>query len=352
MAEGSSTHQIKMLAIGLLIIFGLVVVMMIVARSAIYICYSDEIKTVRSVHKISERPVVEINYTGDYKFKEYLRQGSVDLMGTEEFLRNNLCLGLESILSDGYKCSAFSAQTPEGDYILAKNMDYNGSTFPAILKINTKGIIRSIGISSFNSKQSTDTNTLMENFEVMYTPYLTYDGMNEYGLSIAAISTSNSISIAKKHQTSIYDIEAVRLMLDQAKSVEDARKLIEHYNIALSEDCPSHFIICDANGDSMVIEYVHGSLQITETEKPYQILTDFLLYTGEKMSDAGAEIYNNYNKALNACNGKISEEDAMQLLKANTEEGKAQWSVVYNMSKRTLTVSFSEDNNQVYQYSF
>jgi len=352
MAEEKSVHQFKLLVIGLLIIFGLVVVMVIVAWSAIYICYSDEIKTIQSVHKISERPVVEINYTGNYKFKEYLEQGSVDLIGTEDFLKKNLCLGLENIIPDGYKCSAFSAQTPQGDYILARNLDYNGSTFPAILKVNTKGVMHSIGISSFHQAQSTENDVQMENFEAIYTPYLTYDGMNEYGLSIAAISTSNSISVAKKHQTSIYDIEAVRLMLDQAKNVQDAKLLMEQYSIALSEEHPSHFIVCDAQGNSMVIEYVHGSLQITETEKPYQVLTDFLLYTGEKASDIGAEIYHNYNETLNECNGKISEEEAMQLLKENAEKGKTQWSVVYNMSKRTMTVSFSEDEDKVYKYTF
>lgn len=352
MADESSRHQIKLLIIGLFIILGLVAVMAITAWSAIWICYSDEIKTVESVKKISDRPVVEINYTGDYKFKEYLRYGSGNILETEKFLEDNLCKGLENFVSEGYKCSAFFAQTPEGDYILARNMDYEGSTLPAILKLNTKGIIKSLGISSFNHMDTVDPETLIEKFEAIYTPYLTYDGMNEFGLSVAAISAADSYSVAQSSKVTIYDIEVVRLLLDEAKDVKDAKRIIKNYNVALSDEYPSHFIVCDAKGESIVIEYVSGSMQITECKDKYQVLTDFLLCTGERASDNGAEVYEAYEKALDKVDGRISTEDAMELLKENAVEGKSQWSVVYNMTKKCMAVSFSGDKERVYNYSF
>lgn len=351
MAGESSKHQIKLLIIGLLIILGLVVIMSITAWSAIRICYSDEIKTVESVKKISDRPVVEVNYIGDYKFKEYLRQGSGSILETEQFLEDNLCKGLENFVSVGYKCSAFFAQTPEGDYILARNMDYEGSTLPAILRLNTKGIMKSIGISSFNHMDTVDSETLIKKFEAIYTPYLTYDGMNEYGLSVAAISAADAYSVEQSNKVTIFDIETVRLLLDEARDVQDAKKIIQNYNVALSDDYPSHFIVCDAKGESIVMEYVSGSLQITECNGNYQILTDFLLATGERASDNGAEVYDAYEETLNKADGKISTEDAMKLLKENAVEGKSQWSVVYNMTKKCMTVSFSGDEERVYNYS-
>lgn len=350
MAKEGGKKQLAILLTGLGILVGLVAIMVLVAWLAIYICYLDEITTIKSVHKISDRPVWEVNYTSDYKFNEYLRQGSHSLLETQEFLEKNLCGGLDNFLSAHFKCSAFFAKTPEGDYILARNMDYYGEIFPAILKLSREDGIRSIGISSFNEKKQNIE--IMRSFEAIYTPYFTYDGMNEHGVAVAAISTCDSYSIAKRNQVSIYDIEAVRLILDQAKNVEDAKQLVKKYHIALSEHSPSHFIICDAEGNSVVVEYVNGSLQVIENNGSYQILTDFLLFSGEKSSDQGAQIYQVYKEVLNASKGVISIEDAMDLLRKNRDQEKGQWSVIYNVTKKTMTVSFSDDKNKVYEYSF
>ena len=46
----------------------------------------------------------------------------------------------------------------------------------------------------------------------------------------------------------------------------------------------------------------------------------------------------------------ISEEDALELLKRNVIPGDEQWSAVYNLTKKTLSVTFSGEYEHVHHF--
>ena len=48
--------------------------------------------------------------------------------------------------------------------------------------------------------------------------------------------------------------------------------------------------------------------------------------------------------------GIISEEDALELLKRNVIPGDEQWSAVYNLTKKTLSVTFSGEYERVHHF--
>ena len=108
--------------------------------------------------------------------------------------------------------------------------------------------------------------------------------------------------------------------------------------------------MADATGNSAVIEYVDKKLVTTKNSKNYQVVTNFTLYQNPTYNGFGKDRYENIESELSKRNGIISETQALDLLKKNVIPGDEQWSVVYNLTKRNLKVTFSGDYNIIYQY--
>ena len=58
--------------------------------------------------------------------------------------------------------------------------------------------------------------------------------------------------------------------------------------------------------------------------------------------------YKSLDDALSKSKGQLTINEALELLKENTVEGQAQWSVVYNLTAKTMTLTFADDYEKVY----
>lgn len=67
---------------------------------------------------------------------------------------------------------------------------------------------------------------------------------------------------------------AIRLMLDYAKNVDEAIALLEKYNVNM-DLISIHFLLCDAAGNSAVIEFLDGKMQVLRSDKTWQTSTNF-----------------------------------------------------------------------------
>lgn len=105
-----------------------------------------------------------------------------------------------------------------------------------------------------------------------------------------------------------------------------------------------HYLIADASGKSVIVEYWDGALQTVETEAPYQIASNFIAYQGLHIGEGYSEFerYDAVEQAIEANHGVLSMEQAVTILKnVGVREGvedKLQWSVVYNLSTREGTI--------------
>ena len=140
-----------------------------------------------------------------------------------------------------------------------------------------------------------------------------------------------------------------RLLLSKAKSVEEAIHYTEKYNF-FYDVAPLHYMVADASGHSAVIEFVDGKMVVTRAENKYQVVTNFTLFDNPSKTGFGKDRYENILNALEKQEGIISEEEALELLKSNVIPGDEQWSAVYNLTKKTLSVTFLGDDENVHRF--
>lgn len=179
-------------------------------------------------------------------------------------------------------------------------------------------------------------------------PYSPYDGINEHGLAVAIMTNASAI-YSNSSNITLFDMTLPRLLLNKAKSVDEAIEYMKNYNL-FYDVAPLHYMVADATGDAAVIEYVDGKMVTIKKKNNYQVATNFTLYDNPTNEGFGKDRYENIENVLEKCQGIITENDALELLKKNVIPGDEQWSAVYNLTKRRVLVTFSRDYNHVYDY--
>ena len=182
------------------------------------------------------------------------------------------------------------------------------------------------------------------------TAYSPCDGINEYGLAVAILTDAAAVYPKDNNKVTLFDLTLPRLLLDKAKTVSEAIEYVKNYNLFYGF-APLHYMVADASGDAAVIEFVDGEMAVTRKEDGPLIVSNFTLHNNPNKDGFGKDRYENYQNALAKNKGIISEADALELLKNNTIPGDEQWSVVYNLSKRSLAATFSKDYEKVYHFS-
>lgn len=321
----------------------------LLSTSILYISFYNEIATIRSIKRINDVPVYEINYRGDYAFDKYIITGSKNYGEYIDYMNANLLKGIPKIYYDNFECSTFFARTPEGHYILARNLDTTVTT-PFVIKTNSKNGFKTVGMANLHNVNWNNEN-LISKFTALAAPYYTFDGMNEKGVAIGSLSVPVGCkSDVNDNKITLYDYSVIRLTIEKAKSVEDAIMQLLQYNVKMEDKYPSQYMLADAAGNCAVIDYVDGSMKVVEKEGNYQIATNMLLYNNEKHQGYSSDRFKAFEKVLYEKNGIISIEDALKLLIEQTVPGEAQWSSVYDLTDKTMTVKFYGDYENTYTY--
>ena len=293
-----------------------------------------------------------MEYTADYKFDEFLSQGGAKSQ-TEinQFVSTNLLNGQEIkyAIDDNIFCSTFSAKNEQGQAIFGRNLDTINEMPSLITKtIPTNGDYESISIAGLgmftdfvNGISGTVSNDTKK--QLLLAPYVPLEGINEKGVSIAILALNYKYPEQDTGKTKINLNTAMRLILDKAANVNEAINLLQQYDIRFDGiSISGHFQIADAEGNSVVVEWVDGSLVIIEPNenKSFLACTNFYLSPemDESYTPAGEDRYTTIYNTLDGTNGVISEINAMGLLQAVSQGNATQWSVVYNNSTLTMYI--------------
>lgn len=306
------------------------------------------------IEELSDRLFYCMNYFGDDSFEQYLKIGAQSLdeycaLVDRILIHNNE----EQMKCGSFGCSAFVTQDENGDVLFARNMDCE-SAIPMLVRLNKEMMNQSLFlVNMIDLEWNETTYDRLENDVklTLATAYSPCDGINEHGLAVAILTDATAVYPNDSDKVTLFDLTLPRLLLDKAKTVEEAIGYVKDYNLFYCF-APLHYLVADATGDAAVIEFVNGEMVVTKKEEGPLIVSNFTLYNNPMKEGFGKDRYENYQDALTECDGIISELDAMELLKDNVIPGDEQWSVVYNLSKRTMTVTFSKDYEQVYHFSF
>lgn len=315
------------------------------------VIYNDDKNIKVEIEKLSDRPYYSMQYYGDYYLEKYIKEGSCDIDEFCSFVEDNLIVNRKINLNNKVQgCSAFTAYNIEGDFLFARNMDCE-CAIPMRIQLHNNDCYKSFAfltMAELDWEEDSYDNLEEDAKFTLAAPYSPKDGINEYGLTVACLTDVKAI-YPQHNKITLFDETLPRLILDKAKTVDEAIQLVDNYNLFYII-APLHFLVADANGDSAVIEFVNGKMVIIKKSKDYQIVTNFTLHNNPNHEGFGKDRYENIESELEKRHGVISENDALELLKKNVIPGDEQWSAIYNLTKRSVLITFSREYNKVYKY--
>ena len=362
-------------------------------NDALMILDKDKLAMIYSLRDLegSRGRIYEMTYDVDYKLDEALNFGIDCTDRLKMFVALNLMDTIISSkkvkLSYDAGCSAFACPDKKsGHYLMGRNFDFNHidpvtkeRDMIPVIAVHTapKGGKKSVSFvdgkfvdykSGFYTDGKSDLSMLMA------LPYLLLDGINEDGFAVSVLKLDGLPTLQQtpgKKKT--FTTVAMRMLLDRASTVKEAVKMLEDYNMCMDKDTASyHFFMADATGDYAIVEYTNNNL----SDHPYQMETltghDTLRYVtnfyvsptmadtehGIKHSSHGKLRYDILKRELSRYNYQLTPTQAIAVLDSvaqgpeNTQlsTGFTQWSEVYNLSKRRVSMTILREWGKTFEF--
>lgn len=327
--------------------------------------WSNQIESVQSIQKVTDG-FYTMDYTYDYDVDDMLRNG----MNTHIrlFLANMAKIAFDV---KGFGCTTFNSVNSDGEYLLSRNFDYMDSDYLLVWTHPEDGYesLSSVSLYFFGYNDKFVPEDELTSLMTLLAPYAPLDGINEKGLSIGVLELEKAptfqLNLFKKSLTTTSMIRAV---LDKAATVDEAIAIFEKYNMRdlLFVNCTYHYQIADAKGNTAVIEYVNGKMNVLRPAENKKSKVDWLTAANYYMVPGvddplgtGWERTDIVKKELTASKGVTSEKKAMNILKQCSMRDadlhgyicSTLWSSVYNTHDKTVNVCFYGDYGTTYKYS-
>ena len=336
---------------------------------------------VSTLREIINGNLYTMDYTADYRLDELMTLGGAST--NEGLIKAIMCnltnLPLASAASQmDYGCSGFIARSPEGDVLAGRNFDYHFASASNIFLHDyaSKGYkslcfasLPFLDIDAYVAGALSDGKTDLS-MPTAASVYCCMDGMNEEGLFIAVLSLKGGGSIQRDPaKASTTPSLIIRLCLDNCKTVDEAVETFKKYNFSSSDDINNcHFLIADTSGKSVVVEYWRPGEEAPVADikaKDWTInvidadhVTNFYLTEPWRHLGGGQNRYDILHSTLDEKGRVLTEDECMDLLKAvhsdlNPGEitSNTQWSVVYNLTKKTATICMNKDYTRKFHYT-
>ena len=369
----------------LLTILGVLLALVIVLVGTVYAVWHDEITTLLSFQQVTQRDeshkdgsVYVLNVSGGYHFDEFLAQGGAS-NDTEliSFITNSITKGIipMSIKTSEIACSAFTADTADGDRVFGRNYDFHETN--TVIVYTNPGNGRHASYSTLDLQflgldSTKDVTTFGQKILTLAAPFAPLDGVNDAGVACGIFMSyqGGEKVAATNQQTDKPDLTSttmLRMILDYADSVEEAVELVEKYDLHDSAKTSFHYMIADSTGKSAILEWVSDSSDddadganrhlnvIWNDADPlsgatdWQMITNFIITPDYYTADAnkpGLDRYELLRDRLAELNGVVADEEAaMGLLDAVSHRD---WgnpgdsnsltihSAVYNLTDKTV----------------
>ncbi len=173
-------------------------------------------------------------------------------------------------------------------------------------------------------------------------PLLPFDGMNAKGLAIGLASVPDARAAEVPGRPTVGSVRIIRLVLDQAATVDEAVAIFKRNNIDFSGGPPLHYLVADATGRSVVIEFVDGEV----SAQPARTAVNF---TMAGTDEATRQADDRYRTASGGLSRVTDWHGAMDLL-GRVVQGNTQWSVVYGLRTGEVHLATDKDFARVHTY--
>jgi choloylglycine hydrolase len=144
---------------------------------------------------------------------------------------------------------------------------------------------------------------------------------------------------------------AIRLMLDNAKDVNEAVAILEGHNIDFGGGPPVHYLIADRAGQAALVEFYRGEVVVHSNQQPWHAATNFLLAEAGDQAPGTCWRYDLITQTLRETGGRLEFSAAMDLLEKVSQDV-TEWSIVYEISSGTVGVVMGQKYDQVHTFEF
>ncbi len=232
-----------------------------------------------------------------------------------------------------FGCSLF-ATNDAANPLFARNFDWDPN--PAMLLFTTPPDgYASASMVDLSYLGVGDLSGAADRARLADAPLLPFDGMNAKGLAIGLAAVPDARAGSTPGRPTVGGVRIIRLVLDGAATVEEAVAIFNENNVDFSGGPPLHYLVADATGKSVVIEFVDGKV----VAQPARTAVNFTMAGSDEQTRQADARYRTANGGLS----RIADwHGAMDLL-GQVVQGHTQWSVVYGL--RTGEVRVATDKN-------
>lgn len=324
----------------------------------------DELRlsTISSLTKINSN-LYMLNYQNDYYLDEILKEGvqsleEVKLFANKKFGINFDFNSEEQKKNKSFYCSSFNVFNKNNENLFARNFDYPHLSPTLVVWTNPKNGYKSISFVNgqyIGIFEEEEKNFVKE--RLLYSVYDIMDGFNEEGLSLSILRLSQTSGVHQKDPTkkNITSSIMIKGVLDYCKNVFEAIQFFNKYNLQdIDEESSLHYMITDAQGDSIIIEYLDNKMFII---KPYGIEKIKYLYVTNFFLSKPIKEGNNIGlNRFNILKEKIKDDTimennvAMNLLN-EVKQNSTLWSNIYNTKKLTVITALRRKYDVLFEFN-
>ncbi|MBC6460286.1 carcinine hydrolase/isopenicillin-N N-acyltransferase family protein [Actinomadura sp. HBU206391] len=254
-----------------------------------------------------------------------------------------------------WACSLFlAAKGPKGP-LFARNFDWGPN--PALL-LTTQPVrgpatismvdISYVGIDRANAVRLTTDPGLQR--LLLQAVALPFDGMNEHGLAVGMAAVDSAEAPKIPGRPVVGSVRIQRLVLDRARTVDEALALFRSHVIDFEEDPPLHYLLADVRGRSAVVEFVGGEMRVIRGAGAWQNMVNFVQSGATEQTKRDDRRHSTIAKRMRSTGGSLDPGSAMTLL-SQVVQRHTQWSAVYELRSGSVHISVDRDYGTRYDFA-
>ncbi|MDH2425410.1 C45 family peptidase [Sphaerisporangium sp. TRM90804] len=251
----------------------------------------------------------------------------------------------------GVGCSLFSAHGDPADPVFGRNFDYPRQ--PALLLFTTPpsghASVSMVDVSYLGVSSEQDFATDAGRRALLKAPLLPFDGMNAKGLVVGMATVPRWQPVHKPGRRTIGSVRVMRLVLDGAATVDEAVEIFGRHNIDTADTPPLHYMVADAEGRSAIIEFVDGEMVVRHGEGAWQAMVNFIDAGSTEKGRQDDPRYHRADRTLRAAGGRLTPEQAMDLL-SGLQQHHTQWSIVYGKKSGEVRLATGQKYHRVHRF--
>lgn len=336
----------------LLIILAVLSVPILIIFAGVWFMFGDKLIAANSVEKLDEG-LYYMEYKGDYGFEKFLEQGGAASEAAMadyiiSFLSNGFAKNTSNPVPQNFGCSTLN----KGN-LMGRNFDWLGTEESAMIVYtepeNGYASYSTCWLGFLGFGEAWKPEGMANQYMALAAVYVPLDGMNEKGLCVADLV--NGDEEQTHQQTDKVDLttsSAIRLLLDKAANVNEAITLLKNYDMNSAIGMSHHLAISDANGRSVVVEYINNEMIVTDATA----VTNHYLSPGEKYGIGQQNSHDRYDLLMFTLPRIVTIDDLKGAMQDVVQLEATQWTIIYNKYIKSFDFYWRQNYKTSYTFGF